>query len=339
MVLAQQHVQGAFAAQVYRARDITQIASIVCMDRMGNIDQQVAGQRDVGLADQRLAGLQRRAAAVVVDPGAHETPQALRGGKHRAVGADDRNRVETVGLLLQARGLGGQDVGNLEAGGQVPGAVFQLPLGRLQERAGALRELGRVDAIGFERVRDELFALDAIAGVERVGGGNDGAEYGEREHEPAQVDSHEGTGSGQGKQGRILTWAGIRLIQQAGGPRLGGRPRAEVAHDGRHASVAGQGHRVAQRHVLPARLGHETRTQAVRRKVALQARQLAALLHDVAQGGGGQRFAHDIAAAHAAKQGALRDAAGAQPGIERLRRHADNGLLVVGAGCARLVGL
>ncbi|MCR2683499.1 hypothetical protein NSP16_24315, partial [Salmonella enterica] len=64
-------------------------------------------------------------------------------------------------------------------------AVAQLALGRLEEAAGALRQLGGVDAVRFQGGGDELFALQPVAGVQGIGGSGDGAEYRKREHQAA----------------------------------------------------------------------------------------------------------------------------------------------------------
>ncbi|KAG0750834.1 hypothetical protein G6F24_014895 [Rhizopus arrhizus] len=146
---------------------------------MRQVDEHVAGHRHIGLADDRLAGLQGGAAARAVDAGAQEIPEILRGGQDDAVLADDAHGVEAVGLLLHARDFRRKNVWRIDLRRQVAGAVRQLLLRRLQEVARAFGQFGRVDAVRFQRIDDELVALHAIAGVEGVGRGGKGAEYGE----------------------------------------------------------------------------------------------------------------------------------------------------------------
>ncbi|KAG0917896.1 hypothetical protein G6F31_021304 [Rhizopus arrhizus] len=94
-----------------------------------------------------------------------------------------------------------------------------------------------------------------------------------------------------GSPGSDLSGAGVRLVQQTRGGRPRRGARAEIAHDGGHAGVAGHGHCVAQRHVASAGLGDKARAQAVAGKVPVQTGQPRPVLND-----GGDRLAAERAA-------------------------------------------
>ncbi|MNL24852.1 hypothetical protein D3C87_1463030 [compost metagenome] len=126
--------------------------------------------------------MQRRAAARGINPGAQEIAESLRGGQDGPVGAYDPHRIEAFRLLLHARDFGGKPLRRVDQFRHVAGAVAQLLLRRFQETARAFRQLGGIDPVRLQRVRDQLLALHAIAGVQRVRRGGDGAENGKREH-------------------------------------------------------------------------------------------------------------------------------------------------------------
>jgi hypothetical protein len=88
---------------------------------------------------------------------------------------------------------------------------------------------------------------------------------------------------------------------------------AEVAHHGRHAVMPGHGHRLGQRHVLPAGFRHEPGPERVRRKLSFNPRQRTSLLDDVAHGRRREWLAEVAALADAPEEGAFLDAAGGEP--------------------------
>ena len=99
------------------------------------------------------------------------------------------------------------------------------------------------------------------------------------------------------------------------------------------------GHGVAQGHLPAPGFGHEARAQTVRGVGVFQTREPAAFTHDVAHGRRRQGLGHHPAAAYSPEEGAVPDAAGAQPLGQRLGGHAHDGLGVVGARRPRGVGL
>jgi len=93
--------------------------------------------------------------------------------------------------------------------------------------------------------------------------------------------------------------------------------------------MASQRHRLAQGHLLACSLGHESRTQRVRSELRWETGQSSPLKDDVAHSRGRQRLANLLAAAHASEDWPLNNAGLANPGVQRVGRVVEDGLLAV----------
>ncbi|MNS68803.1 hypothetical protein D3C72_1020930 [compost metagenome] len=211
VVRTQQGVEGAALAQVQGAADITAVLAAAVEHRVRDRDQQLAGGRLVGIADHRLAPLERCLAASAAQDLALQLQALRRGRDHPPIAGHDQRRIEAAGLQLQTAGLILR-LGRIHVAVAKPGGgVGQLLLRGQQEVLRSLGQLGGIHAVGFQSVSHQLVALHAIAGKQRIGQGDDGAEQGQGKDQLAQVEpggqcAHAVEGSGRAGPAGFSGW-------------------------------------------------------------------------------------------------------------------------------------
>ncbi len=186
-MLAQQPVEDVFLLQVDGATDRAEEAAARIADRADHEHDEIAGCRQIRLADQRLARPDR-----FTDRGAGEglalQLQRFRRGRQYLAGiVEDDDGIEALAHQPQAGGFLVEPVGIVHLPGQQLGGVIQLQLRGLDEVVGALGELGGVRQVAFKGAVDQLLPLHLVAGMQRLGERQESTQQGQGQYQLAQV--------------------------------------------------------------------------------------------------------------------------------------------------------
>ncbi len=184
VVMDEDRVEEVLLVQIDRAADIAQQAPLAIDHGMGQEDEQPARRRPERPADLGNAGIEQPAAPVAAH--GFQLQAGRRSPDDRAVAAHDDDRVEAAHLLAQPLGLFRQPRGILHVRGQEARAIGQLLPRDADGQIGRLGQLGRIDAVGFQRIPDQQIALRAITGIHGVRHGQQHRTQGQQQNQSAQ---------------------------------------------------------------------------------------------------------------------------------------------------------